>query len=184
MTEYSGSGAPGADRPAYQPPPDAAPGQPLPSAPPVPADYGYGQYGQQVPAGMYYDQSSELVLPNGTELASHGRRIGAFFLTIPLFIVTLGIGYLIWGLIAWGHGQTPTMQVLKMRVYRPAERRPATWGIMALREIVGGIANGILSIVTELISFVMFLTSKDRKPFQDHIASTVVLYDPNKVLPM
>ena len=33
----------------------------------------------------------------GTQLASPGRRIGAFFLTIPLAIVTLFIGYIIWG---------------------------------------------------------------------------------------
>ena len=54
-------------------------------------------------------------LPEGTELASVGRRIGAYFLAIPLWIVTLGIGYIVWGLIAWGNGQTPALQVLGMR---------------------------------------------------------------------
>jgi hypothetical protein len=44
---------------------------------------------------MYVDQVSGLLLPNGTELASVGRRIGAWFLTIPLVIATLGIGYII-----------------------------------------------------------------------------------------
>jgi len=53
---------------------------------------------------MYVDQASGLLLPNGTELASVGRRIGAGFLTIPLAIATLGIGYIIWGLIVWGGG--------------------------------------------------------------------------------
>jgi len=34
-----------------------------------------GQYGgQPVPAGMYLDQQSGLMLPQGTELASPGRR--------------------------------------------------------------------------------------------------------------
>ena len=28
---------------------------------------------------------------------------------IPLAIVTLGIGYVIWGLIVWGNGQTPAL---------------------------------------------------------------------------
>ncbi len=33
-----------------------------------------------------------LVLPQGTQLAGVGWRIGAFFLAVPLSIVTLGIG--------------------------------------------------------------------------------------------
>ena len=53
---------------------------------------------------------------------------------------------------------------------------------MALREIVGRIAEGILSIITELISFILFLSRPDHKPIHDLIASTVVLHDPNKVL--
>jgi hypothetical protein len=82
-----------------QPPPG------FPQAPPVPAGYGYGQPGgQPVPAGMYLDQESGLMLPQGTVLASPGRRIGAFFLAIPLVIITLGIGYVVWGLIVWGNG--------------------------------------------------------------------------------
>jgi uncharacterized RDD family membrane protein YckC len=144
---------------------------------------GYGQYPvAAVPQGMYVDQASGLLLPDGTELASVGRRIGAYFLAIPLAVVTLGIGYVIWGLIAWGNGQTPALQVLGMRVWRPETNRVAGFGHMALREIVGRIADGILSLITEITSFVMFVSSKDRKSLHDHIAGTVVLYDPNKTL--
>jgi len=43
----------------------------------VSAGYGYGQYpAVAVPQGMYIDQMSGLLLPEGTELASVGRRIG------------------------------------------------------------------------------------------------------------
>jgi hypothetical protein len=97
-----------------------------PAPPPSPL-YGYGQP-PEVPAGMYYDRSTELVLPNGTQLASHARRIGAWFLSIALFIVTLAIGYIVWGLIVWSRGQTPTYQVLGMRCWRPETKRVATWG--------------------------------------------------------
>jgi hypothetical protein len=86
------------------------------------------------PAGMYFDQTSGLNLPVGVELATIGRRIGAFFLSFPLFIVTLGIGYAIWGLVVWGQGQTPALQVLGMRridrpdhmggLFRPHGERP------------------------------------------------------------
>lgn len=123
-----------------------------------------------------------VALPPGVELASHGRRIGAYFLSIPLSIVTLGIGYLIWGLIVWGKGTSPALQVLGMRVYRPEQQQVATFGTMALRNIIGGIAQGILSIITYLVSFVLFLTRPDRKSLPDLIASTVVVHDPDKVL--
>jgi uncharacterized RDD family membrane protein YckC len=131
---------------------------------------------------MYVDQASGIALPDGVGLASHGRRIGAYFLSIPLILVTLGIGYLIWGAIVWGKGTSPALQVLGMKVYRPEQRSTATWGTMALRNIVGGIAQGILSIITGLISFVLFLSRADRKTLPDLIASTVVVHDPNKVL--
>jgi len=161
------------------PPPNAG----YTPAPPVPAGYGYGQVpATAVPQGMYVDQQSGLVLPDGTELASVGRRIGAYFLAIPLAIVTLGIGYLVWGLMVWGNGQTPALQVLGMRVWRPETNQVAGFWHMALREIVGRIADGILSLITEITSFVLFVSSKDRKSLHDHVAGTVVLYDPNKVL--
>jgi hypothetical protein len=135
-----------------------------------------------VPPGMYYDSNSELLLPEGVQLAGVGRRIGAYFLAIPLAIVTLGIGYVIWGLIAWGKGTSPALQVLGMRCWKPADNRVAGWGTMALRDIVGGIAQGILSIVTMLISFILFLSGKQHKSLPDLVGGTVVVHDPNKVL--
>jgi uncharacterized RDD family membrane protein YckC len=162
-------------------PAGAAP--PPPSPPPPAAGYAYGQPPTgTVPAGMHADPVSGLVLPDGVGLASNGRRIGAWFLSIPLAIVTLGIGYLIWGLIVWGRGQTPALQVLGMRCWRPETKRTATWGWMALREIIGRIAEGILSIITLLVSFILMCTGKERKTIHDHIAGTVVLHDPNHVL--
>jgi len=134
------------------------------------------------PPGMYFDQASGLMLPQGVELASSGRRIGAYFLAIPLAIVTLGIGYVIWGLIIWANGQTPALQVLGMRCWRPEEARIAGFWWMALREVVGRIAEGILSFITLLISLILMLTRPDRRSLHDLIAGTVVLYDPNKVL--
>jgi len=164
------------------PGPQDAPGQGLPQAPPVPA-YGYSPFsGQPVPAGLYTDQQSGLLLPQGTVLANPGRRIGAYFLAFPLIVITLGIGYLIWGLIVWANGQTPALQVLGMRCYRPEDNRVAGFGWMALREIVGGILEAILWIITLLISFIFMLTRPDRRTLHDLVAGTVVLHDPNKVL--
>jgi hypothetical protein len=165
--------------------PQGAPGYQggFPQAPPVPPGYGYGaQQPMAVPPGMYYDPNSELLLPEGVQLASVGRRIGAFFLGFALGIVTLGIGYIIWGLIVWNKGTSPALKVLGMRCWRPAEGRVASFGSMALRDIVGGIAQGILSFITGLVSFILFLTGKRHQSLLDLIGGTVVVYDPNKVL--
>lgn len=131
---------------------------------------------------MYVDPGSGLYLPNGVALAGIGRRIGAFFLGIALAIVTLGIGYVIWGLFLWPRGQTPTYQVLGMRCWRPQDGRPATFWWMALREVVGGIAENVFGLISGLVSFILFVTTRDRRALHDLIAGTVVLHDPDKIL--
>lgn len=169
-----------AEQPQPQPQPDfyASPGSWQPAA------AGAAPYGQPwAPApGMYLDPGSGLALPEGVQLASTGRRVGAYFLAIPLVVVTLGIGYVIWGLIVWGNGQTPALQVLGMRCWRPETGRVPGFWWMVLREVVGRIAEGILSFVTLLVSFILFLSGRQRKSLHDHIAGTVVLYDPDKRL--
>jgi uncharacterized RDD family membrane protein YckC len=179
--------APGASpQGGYATPPGAVqpPGAyPSPTAP-LPAyapGMGYAP-GMAMPPGMYLDPESGLMLPMGTALAGHGRRIGAYFLGILLAFVTLGIGYAIWGLIVWGNGQTPALQVLGMRCWRPEDGRVASWGWMAMREIIGRIVDGILWIITGLVSFILFLTRQDRRALHDLVAGTVVLHDPNGVL--
>ncbi len=165
------------------PPPNYPPAQPYQSAPPPSAGYGYGQGGGvAVPPGYHYDVQSGLTLPDGTDLASVGRRIGAYFLGILLFIVTLGIGWIIWGLLIWPRGQTPALQVLGMRCYRPEEGRVPGFWWMAMREVIGRIAEGILGAITQLTSFILFCVTKQRKAIHDYVAGTVVLYDPNKFL--
>ena len=176
--------SPQGDTPPAAPPlSETPPATPLPTAPPPPAEGTYQGYGVQAPPpGMYYDTESGLTLPQGVRLASHGRRIGAYFLAIPLVIVTLVIGYVIWGLIIWSRGQTPALQVLGMRCWVPETRRVPGFWRMALREIIGRIADSILGIITELTSFVLFLATRERKALHDYVAGTVVLHDPNKVL--
>ncbi len=82
----------------------------------------------------------------------------------------------------WGRGQTPAMQVLGMRCYRPETGRLAGWGWMALREVIGQLVEGVLSLITQVLSFVLFASRRDRRSLHDLIAGTVVLHDPGKVL--
>ncbi len=140
-----------------------------PPAPPT--TQGYGEYGAP----------GQAPLPAGTDLATAGKRIGTALLEIPLAIVTLGIGYLIWTLIAWGKGQTPGKQVMGMRIYHLQTQRAATWGQMFLRQVVGGIINSIFYIGF-LVSVVFLFTDPMRRTVPDRLVGTIELNDPNKVL--
>jgi hypothetical protein len=148
----------------------------------LPAAPGYGMPGMAVPIpqGMYQDQLSGLILPNGTVLAPVGRRIGAFFLGILLDIVTLGIGYIIWGAITWSDGQSPVQQVLGLQCWKPQERVNASWGTMFLRGLGFVIAGWIP--FAQIVSFFLFVSGKEHRALHDSVASIVVLHDPNKVL--
>ena len=164
-------------------PGQADPGPWPPAGYPAPSSWGYAAPpGYSLPAGLYLDPASGLVLPEGVRLASVERRIGAWFLAIPLSIVTLGIGYIVWGLVVWGRGQTPALQVLGMRCLRPQAGRVAGWWEMALREVVGGLVENLFSWLSLIGSFVLMLVTRDRKSLHDMVAGTVVVHDPGRVL--
>lgn len=172
-------------QPPFWPPPASPPGQSY--GPPPGQQYGpppqpYGGYPGAPPAPVGYVPPGGLVLPPGVELASVGRRIGAFFLRIPLAIITLGIGYLIWGAVLWTKGTSPALKVLGMKVYRIDTREVPGFWWMALRNIVGTIVESILSIITLLVSFILFCSTEKRQSLHDMISSTTVVYDPNNVL--
>jgi len=139
---------------------------------------GYEQYAlPPVPPGMYFDRQSGLVLPRGAPLADKGRAALGYVLAVLLFIVTLGIGYIIWSLVAWGRGQTPAQRLLGLRCWRPETGRPASRGQMALRQITGLLLNGEL-----LMGPLILLVSRDRTSVGDFFVGTVVLHDPHDVL--
>lgn len=147
----------------------------------TPSGYGWPAPGVG-PLAVYTDASSGVVLPVGTVLASPGRRVGAYFLGLVLMIVTLGIGYAIWGAVVWGRGQTPALQVLGMRCWHPDAQRVPGWWRMALREIIGRFVEGILGIVTGVVSLVLMLSRPDHRCLHDLVASTVAVHDPQRVL--
>ena len=71
--------------------------------------------------------------------ATVGHRFGGYALSAGLIlssIITLFLGYVIWALVVWGQGQTPSKQILKMRVYSIDTGKPATWGHMAVRQLL------------------------------------------------
>lgn len=71
--------------------------------------------------------------------ASVQHRLGGYALDGALILAsafTLFLGWLIWSLVLWGQGQTPAKQILKMRVYSIDTGKPASWGHMAVRQLL------------------------------------------------
>jgi uncharacterized RDD family membrane protein YckC len=140
--------------------------------------HGYEQYAPPpVPPGMFFDRQSGLVLPQGVRPRSVSRVVAAYSLAVLLFIVTLGIGYLAWGVVTWGGGQTPAQKLLGLRCWRPETGRPASRAQMALRQVSGLLLNGEL-----LVGVFILLISKDRTSVGDYLIGTIVLHDPDNVL--
>jgi uncharacterized RDD family membrane protein YckC len=124
-------------------------------------------------------------LPKGIMLSSAGRRFGGYLLEGLLFICTLGIGWIIWTLVAWAHGQTPAKQVLGMRVVRLDTRAHAGWGRMFLRDFIGKLLVSLtfgLLFIGGVIADCWLLWDKDKQELWDKIAGTVVVNDPERLL--
>jgi uncharacterized RDD family membrane protein YckC len=76
---------------------------------------------------------------SGQLLATTQHRFGGAMLEIALIIssfITVGLAWIIWNFVVWGQGQTPSKQILKMRVYSVDTGKPASWGHMAIRQFL------------------------------------------------
>lgn len=146
-------------QPGQQPPPGPQP--PPGGFPPAPPEMGapYGGYSTQAP------------------LSSKGKRFGGYLLEALLVIVTCGIGWLIWWLVVMAKGQTPAKQLLKMRCVDANTGVCATYGQMALREVVGKMLLGLIPFYT-LISAIFVLADERSQGLWDKVATTVVVDDP------
>lgn len=86
-------------------------------------------------------------------LASVGMRIGAWAIDLGFALVTCGIGWFVWLLVVMNEGQTPGKQLLKMRTYGTDLKRQATWGHMAVRQILIPLAISMIRVPVIIMSF-------------------------------
>ncbi len=116
-------------------------------------------------------------------LSSRGKRFGGFILEILLIPVTLIVGWLIWALIVYSRGQTPAKHVLGMRVVRIADQRAASFGLMALRELVLKIVPSmfLLGLLWDVINGIALLVDDRHQALWDKMLKTVVIDDPDDI---
>jgi uncharacterized RDD family membrane protein YckC len=144
--------------------------------------------GQNAGAGIACQYCSQLIgLPTGVRLSSAGRRLGEYLLDTLLLIVTLFIGWFIWSLIVWKDGQSPAKLLLGMRVIKRETGTPATFGTMAMRELLGKtLIMGLIGVATigigSLILNFMLVWDRERQQLWDKVAGTLVVDDPQRLL--
>jgi uncharacterized RDD family membrane protein YckC len=115
------------------------------------------------------------------ELATPQSRIYAFLADIAIGTLTLGIGWLIWSVYAWGKATTPGHQLLHHQIVNVDTKQPLSWEQMAAREFLfKGAIGGILSSLTYgIFSFadagLMF--REDRRAIHDWMCSSIVIQE-------
>jgi uncharacterized RDD family membrane protein YckC len=82
-----------------------------------------------------------------TQLASPGHRLGAVAVDAGLYIVTFGIGWIIWNLVTMAKGQSPGKQILKVRVLGEKTNLPASWGHMLIRQFLIPLAMSLSFLI-------------------------------------
>jgi uncharacterized RDD family membrane protein YckC len=128
----------------------------------------------------YIDPLRESVGP--MHYASFQHRLGAYALDAVLSFLTLGIGWIIWSFIVWGEGQTPGKKILKIRVRNFDSGAVATWGHMAVREllvpltvaIAVGLTSG-LALVAWVVLEIVFYYTKNNRTLRDLWVKTAVI---------
>ena len=123
-------------------------------------------------------------LPAGVRLASPGERLAAVALELILAVVTLGVGWFVWMLVAFARGQTPGKQLLRMRVVSAATGRPIGWGRMFVRELVVEPVVILASLVTVVgvVALLWLVWDRRNQELWDKVVDTVVVVDRDKVL--
>jgi uncharacterized RDD family membrane protein YckC len=131
---------------------------------------------------MSYIDPSAIQPQGGMQYASFQHRLGAYVLDAVLSALTFGIGWLIWSFITWGEGQTPGKKILKIRVRNFDTGAVATWGHMAVREllvpltvvIAVGLTSG-LALVAWIVLEIVFYYTKNNRTLRDLWVKTIVI---------
>jgi len=105
----------------------------------------------------------------------------ATYLIVTAVVIGIGIGYIVWWLFALGHGQTPGMQIVGIRVIKD-NGEPSEWAYTFLREfVVKFLLLGFLSQVTLGIAWLvdylwpLWDRSKRVQTLHDKLLGTIVV---------
>ena len=115
-------------------------------------------------------------LGGGVVPCGNGVRLWATVLDGLLFIVTCGIGWLIWDIVLWQQSTSPAKKMLNLKIVDINTGAPASMQQMLLREVLGKIIlSTVTSGVSTLIGAVLILVVPGRQGVWDYISKTTVV---------
>jgi uncharacterized RDD family membrane protein YckC len=130
---------------------------------------------QPLAPGLFCQYCGAFVLDSQgtTIMASRISRLGAAIVNALLFLLTLGIGWIIWWFIVAPRGQNPGKAVVGLRVIR-ADGRAMDTGWMFVRGLVGFAMSAIVSLLG-VVDNAWLLWDANAQTLHDKIAGTVVV---------
>ena len=114
-------------------------------------------------------------LGTGVVPCGNGVRFGALLLDSLLFVVTCGIGWLIWDIVLWQQSTSPAKKMLNLKIVDINTGAPASMVQMLLREGLGKIVLSAVTGIVGIISAVLILVVPSRQGVWDYIAKTTVV---------
>jgi uncharacterized RDD family membrane protein YckC len=130
---------------------------PFSSPPPPPPSNNSGSYG------------------GGVVPCGNGVRFGALLLDSLLFVVTCGIGWLIWSIVLWQQSTSPAKKMLNLKIVDINTGAPATMVQMLLREGLGKIVLSAITGIVGIVSAILILVVPSRQGVWDYISKTTVV---------
>ena len=114
-------------------------------------------------------------LGTGVVPCGNGVRFGALLLDSLLFVVTCGIGWLIWDIVLWQQSTSPAKKMLNLKIVDINTGAPASMVQMLLREGLGKIVLSAITGIVGIISAVRILVVPSRQGVWDYISKTTVV---------
>jgi uncharacterized RDD family membrane protein YckC len=111
----------------------------------------------------------------GVVPCGNGVRFGALLLDSLLFIVTCGIGWLIWDIVLWQQSTSPAKKMLNLKIVDISTGAPASMVQMLLREGLGKIVLSAITGIVGIISAILILVVPSRQGVWDYISKTTVV---------
>ena len=114
-------------------------------------------------------------LGTGVVPCGNGVRFGALLLDSLLFVVTCGIGWLIWDIVLWQQSTSPAKKMLNLKIVDINTGAPASMVQMLLREGLGKIVLSAITGIVGIISAILILVVPSRQGVWDYISKTTVV---------
>jgi len=92
-----------------------------------------------------------------------------------LFIVTCGIGWLIWDIVLWQQSTSPAKKMLNLKIVDINTGAPASMVQMLLREGLGKIVLSAITGIVGIVSAILILVVPSRQGVWDYISKTTVV---------